>query len=558
MSTEGPPDTSGQQQTEGPRRSDRHGPTVSKYLEGVWRRKVAILLAVMLIVGVVMVIASSRQTIYRATAEVLVQTGGVQSALDTQDRSGEDARRLVETEIRILGSSAVRAAAGTTLGGQPPPVSATPAGQADVILVTAESGIAAEAAEIANAYSDAYAKLRGEQVAEEMTAAINEIQGRITGLEQQAASQADNQGAREALIRQQADQRQQLDRLQVFRAAKTGAAEVVVPASVPENPISPNPGRAGLLAAIVGLVLAIGVALVLERFDDSVRSKDDLERTLDIPVLGTIPVVGGWTSGPRPPVVSLATPRSPATEAYRTLRTALQFAPEEMVSTIQVTSPVAGDGKTTVVANLGVAFARAGQQVVLVCCDLRRPSLHEFFGLTNDVGFTSVLLGKVPLTAALQEVPEQDRLYVLASGPLPPNPSELLASRRAREVLGSLRLEADIVLIDSPPVLPVSDALVIAGLVDLTVLVCAAGRTSAKEATRALEALAQVEAPLGGVILNGEGSESDHGAKYGYDSPNGKADSKAPPPPRPEGSVSKVKRLAARVKGPPEPDGRLS
>ena len=223
-----------------------------------------------------------------------------------------------------------------------------------------------------------------------------------------------------------------------------------------------------------------------------------------------------------------------------------------MVATIQITSPVAGDGKTTTLANLGVAFARAGQQVALVCCDLRRPSLHEFFGLTNDVGFTSVLLGKVPLTAALQEVPEQDRLYVLASGPLPPNPSELLASRRAREVLASLRVEADIVLIDSPPVLPVSDALVIAGLVDLTVLVCAAGRTSAKEATRAIEALAQVDAALAGVILNGEGSESDYGAKYGYDSPNGVIGAKASAS-RPETSVSKVKRFAARVKGPPEP-----
>ena len=553
MSTEGPPDKTGQQQKSG-RLSDRHGPAVSKYLEGLWRRKVAVLLAVMLIVGVVMVIASSRPTIFRATAEVLVQTGGVQAALGTTDRSAADGRRLVETEIRILGSSAVRAAAGTTLGGQPPPVSATPAGQADVILVTAESGIAAEAAEIANAYADAYAKLRGEQVAEEMSAAVTEVKGRISELEQQASAQAANPAARETLTQQQAEQRQQLDRLQVFQAARTGAAEVVVPASVPENPVSPNPGRAGVLAAIVGLVLAVGVALVLERFDDSLRSKDDLERTLDLPVLGTIPVVGGWASGPRPPVVSLATPRSPATEAYRSLRTALQFAPEEMVSTIQITSPVAGDGRTTVVANLGVAFARAGQQVVLVCCDLRRPSLHEFFGLTNDVGFTSVLLGKVPLTAALQEVPEQDRLYVLASGPLPPNPSELLASRRAREVLGSLRLEADIVIIDSPPVLPVSDALVVAGLVDLTVLVCAAGRTSSREAARALEALAQVEAPMGGVILNGEGSESEHGAKYGYDSPNGTADSKAPPPPpRSASSVSKVKRLAARVKGPPEP-----
>jgi non-specific protein-tyrosine kinase len=219
----------------------------------------------------------------------------------------------------------------------------------------------------------------------------------------------------------------------------------------------------------------------------------------------------------RPSVVSLTTPRSPATEAYRTLRTAVQFLPIEGVTMIQVTSPTAGDGKTTTLANLGVALARAGQQVALVCCDLRRPKLHEFFGMTNDIGFTSVLLGKVPLSAALQQVPDQDRLYVLASGPLPPNPSELLSSRRAREVLASLRAEAEIVLIDSPPVLPVSDAMIIAGLVDVTFIVCAADRTSTRDVTRAVEQLRQVGAPLVGAILNGAGPESSYGGKYGYD-----------------------------------------
>ncbi len=216
-------------------------------------------------------------------------------------------------------------------------------------------------------------------------------------------------------------------------------------------------------------------------------------------------------------MVSLTTPRSPATEAYRTLRTAVQFLPLDGVTMIQVTSPTAGDGKTTTLANLGVALARAGQQVALVCCDLRRPKLHEFFGMTNDVGFTSVLLGKVPLSAALQQVPDQDRLYVLASGPLPPNPSELLSSRRAREVLASLRAEAEVVLIDSPPVLPVSDAMIIAGLVDVTLIVCAADRTSTRDVTRAVEQLRQVEAPLVGAILNGAGPESAYGGKYGYD-----------------------------------------
>ena len=530
--------------------AEKHRPAASRYLEGIWRRKVAILLAVMLVVGIVMVVASSRAAVYEAKAEVLIQRGGVEGALGAETGPRADPARLVETEIRILGSSAVRAAAGTTLGGQPPPVSATPAGKADVVEVIAESGIATEAAEIANAYADAYVKLRGEQTAEEMKAAIVETQVRIDELQRQIDSQP---ASRDALVQQQAGLRQQVDRLQVYQAVKNGAAEVVVPASVPTDPISPKPGRAGVLAAIVALVLSLGVAVVLEHFDDSVRSKDDLEQSLGVPVLGSIPVVGGWASGPRPPVVSLATPRSPATEAYRSLRTALQFAPDQGASTIEVTSPVAGDGKTTTLANLGVAFARAGHQVALVCCDLRRPSLHEFFGVTNDVGFTSVVLGKVPLTAALQEVSGQDRLYVLASGPLPPNPSELLASRRAREVLGSLRLEADIVLIDSPPVLGVSDALVVAGLADVTLLVCAAGRTSAAEAAQALEALNQVEASVVGVVLNGDGSESDHGARYGYDSPNGAGGAKSSAgTASSRAAVPMMRRLAVRLKGPPE------
>ena len=273
---------------------------------------------------------------------------------------------------------------------------------------------------------------------------------------------------------------------------------MVTSAALPTAPVSPRPGRAGLLAALGGLGLAIAVALLLERVDDSLRTKAQLERAAGLPVIGTIPTVSAsLASLGRPSVVSLTTPRSPATEAYRTLRTAVQFLPIEGVTMIQVTSPTAGDGKTTTLANLGVALARAGQQVALVCCDLRRPKLHEFFGMTNDIGFTSVLLGKVPLSAALQQVPDQDRLYVLASGPLPPNPSELLSSRRAREVLASLRAEAEIVLIDSPPVLPVSDAMIIAGLVDITLLVCAADRTSTRDVTRAVEQLRQVEAPLG-------------------------------------------------------------
>lgn len=521
------------------------------YLQGIWRRRVAVVLAVLVIVGFSMVLSSSRPTVYQATAEVLVQSSGVELALDPNSRPRTDPDRLVETEIRILASPPVKDEVRVAIG-EAPDVSATPAGDADVISIKARSGSAERAATTANAYADAYVKVRRQQTEDAINAAATEIQKRITDLQSRVDT---TQGEEhDSLVLQQTALRQQLDRVQVLRAVKSGSARVVTSAALPTSPVSPRPGRAGLLAGIGGLGLAVAVALLLEKMDDSLRTKDQLARATDLPVLATIPTVASsLASLGRPSVVSLTTPRSPATEAYRTLRTAVQFLPLEEVTMIQVTSPTAGDGKTTTLANLGVALARAGQQVALVCCDLRRPKLHEFFGMTNDIGFTSVLLGKVPLSAALQQVPDQDRLYVLASGPLPPNPSELLSSRRAREVLASLRAEAEIVLVDSPPVLPVSDAMIIAGLVDVTFIVSAADRTSTRDVTRAVEQLRQVGAPLVGAILNGAGPESAYGGKYGYDTlepaPVGVKPAKPPRPPKAPKPLRGAKALPA-----PEPD----
>jgi capsular exopolysaccharide synthesis family protein len=160
-------------------------------------------------------------------------------------------------------------------------------------------------------------------------------------------------------------------------------------------------------------------------------------------------------------------------------------------------------------------LANTGQRVIIVCCDLRRPRIHEFFGLTNATGFTSVLLGKSPLSAALQPVPGQAGLALMASGPPPPNPSELLASRRTAEVLAALRSECDVVLVDSPPVLPVTDSIVLSRMVDATILVGTASRTTRKEYRRAVELLQQVDAPLVGTVLNGVEEEGLYGYGYG-------------------------------------------
>jgi non-specific protein-tyrosine kinase len=159
--------------------------------------------------------------------------------------------------------------------------------------------------------------------------------------------------------------------------------------------------------------------------------------------------------------------------------------------------------------------------VVIICSDLRRPRIHEFFGLSNEVGLTSVLLGEASISTALQPVEGVDRLSVLASGPLPPNPSELLQTRRNAEVLAGLQADGHFLLIDSPPVLPVTDALVLSKRVDATLLVCASGSTGRKELSRAVEVLRQVDAPLIGAVLNGVTHESSYGYSYQYTSYEG-------------------------------------
>jgi capsular exopolysaccharide synthesis family protein len=183
---------------------------------------------------------------------------------------------------------------------------------------------------------------------------------------------------------------------------------------------------------------------------------------------------------------------------------------------VLITSPAAGEGKTTTAVNLAVALSGADRHVVVVDCDLRRPRVHEIFDLPPDPGFTSLLLGRATLTDAVHIVATQERLAALPSGPVPPNPSELLASRATEVVLQSLRSEADAVIIDSPPVLPVTDALVLGRLVDGVVVVVRAGKSTKKELRRTLELLRLGEVRVLGLVLNGTREDRRDHYRYSY------------------------------------------
>ncbi|OWY60743.1 hypothetical protein B7486_67535, partial [cyanobacterium TDX16] len=248
----------------------------------------------------------------------------------------------------------------------------------------------------------------------------------------------------------------------------------------------------------LGALIGIGLAFVREQLDETVTTRAELEAaTGGAPVLALVPRSGdGEHHGVRgrfgalgrvgrpahdhePAPLAVAQPTgTPAAEAYRSLRTSVRFLDvERPLRTLLVTSPTEGDGKTTTVANLAVAVSRSGQRCVVVCGDLRQPRVHEHLGVAPEPGLTSVLLGEVTLDEALQRVPDTGKLRVLAAGGVPPNPSELLSSDAAIQVLERVGDGADLVLIDSPPVLPVTDALVLAQQVDGVVLVADARHT---------------------------------------------------------------------------------
>ena len=485
------------------------------YLKVLRRRKRPIIVVTFLVVVVALVVSYLGTPIYSATAQVLLQARSTEFLFDPSGGIRADPTRAVQDEILVLKSEPVRAAVQERLGSAPPVFASTVA-QTNAINVSAESTDPTTAAAVANAYVDSYIEYRRKQIVDDTLAAGEQIQGKITDLQRQIDAAPPNQ--KEPLVQAQALFKQKRDELQVGSAIRTGGAQLVTSATAPDKPVRPTPEKNGVIALIAGLMLGVGIAFLIDYLDDSIKNKEDLTHaTSGLPVIGLIPVVSDWRPQDEAQVVSLSAPKSPAAEAYRTLRTAIQFIGlEHPTKTLQVTSAGPQEGKSTTLANLAVALARAGQEVVVVCCDLRRPRIHEFYGLDNTAGFTSVLLGKVSLHAALQPVPDQARVSLLASGPLPPNPSELLSSRRTREVLDLLRSEFDIVLIDSPPVLPVTDALVISGLVDATLVVSVAGGTTRKEAARTVELLRQVDAPLIGSVLNGVRSEGSYGYGYGY------------------------------------------
>jgi len=306
-----------------------------------------------------------------------------------------------------------------------------------------------------------------------------------------------------------------LKETEISEAVEDPSARVVEPAVVPRRPVAPKPARNLALAGFLGLMAGLGLAFVRAQMDQTIHADDEVDDVLGVPVLSRVPpieAVAGNGRGRRGGLVTHTAGRSLPAESFRALRTNVIYArASRLTREIIVTSPGAKDGKSTTASNLAVTFAQHGRKTLLVDADLRRSVQHAIFGIDRKPGLCDYLGGRVSLEEVVCPSSEPN-LFIVPAGGTPSNPSELLGSPLMTYLIQHSRETYDAVIFDSPPVLAVTDAAVLAGMADGVLLVVRAGRTQRPAAKDAIEELRRVGATLLGVVVN----DAEAGGRYGY------------------------------------------
>ena len=499
------------------------------YLAVIRRRKWVILLTVVVVVGVALGVTYTQTPQYRSTVRVIVQSTSGNSSNDVVNQIVFGQQEL-ETQKELVTSQPVASKAAEALGNGAQPdqllkhVHVTLVQNTQILEIQATSTDAKRAADVASAFANAYIDYRGDQALEQLLRANKALQQRADDTRQrlndiesqlQTASPSDAEALNLEKQRLQNElagigaQQANLSGNQVFAQ---GGGQIISPAEVANAPFSPKPLRTGVLAFVLGLMLGVGLAFLRDFLDDAIRSEDQAVRAAGRPALGHIP---RWKTDKEHEnrLVSLVEPASPVSESYRTLRTNIRFlAVGRSLRSLVVSSAVPREGKTTTAANLSVALARTGTRVLLVGADLRRPTLHDAFGLEAAPGLSDVLAGDVELTDAIADVGVPN-LRVLTSGQVPPNPAELLSSPAMAQLMTELEQVADLVIYDGPPVLAVADALELAPRVGGTLLVVDLGTTGRHAVRAASERLHGVGVTLSGIVLNNISADRGY---YGY------------------------------------------
>jgi capsular exopolysaccharide synthesis family protein len=518
------------------------GMTLRDYTHVLVRRAWLIILIVVVATGAAFFISSRQTKMYEATAKIMYApqlnaanalTG--QSATDPYGQ--QDALQSVATAISspVLQQSTAGlvarqapARAGYNLTAQVESATNTTIALNTVVDINATSSAPRTAQIAANAYATSFIAWRKQTQLGQIKSALAALQTQMAAFKTAASQQSSSY----LLLAQSAQA------LAMRKATATGDFSVVVPASLPVAPYSPKPLRSAILGFAVGLFVAIGLAFGLEQFNTRLRGSEEVARILGRPIIGRIPPVRPSTD--EQPMPTLTEPDGPVAEAYRMLRGNLDFLGlDSDVHSLAVTSSLQGEGKSVTACNLAVTAALVGRHVILLEGDLRRPRLNEYFGLHNERGLTTVVTGTHKPMEALQVVDVQatdedgvvppdgvldvpNRLYVLTRGPKPPNPGEIVASRRFANLIKAYESHFDLVIVDTPAFLAVGDAAAVAAAVDGLLLVVDPSRVKRPALQAVAEQLQHLPTRLlGGVILNHRGRSASSSYGYGFGSGSG-------------------------------------
>jgi capsular exopolysaccharide synthesis family protein len=490
-------------------------PDLHRYLRVLRADRLLIIATTIVVVAGAVAFSLVQSPRYRATSVLLyAPSGSTQQA--NQDFS---TATQINTLVHLATTDATIAAAATTAKADPQALKSAivVAGQVDTSLidVTATAGTAKLAAGWANALVDAFVKRR---VADQRAG----IKARITSLQSQIDSLKGSSGASDLSVL--GDLRSRLATAEQDLAAANGDLVVVERATPPSAAFAPQPVRNAIIALFAGLLLGIVAATARDRLNRRLRTVEQIEEAYGLPTIGIVPAVQAAVRGKRHEALGDFSGTSPLVNAFRTMRTYLSLLADNPDSTdgrvIVVTSAVAAEGKSGVCANLGVAFASSGRRVLAISCDLRAPTLHQYFNEVSSYGLLTVLASGATVKQAAQVINldgitrEDGFLAILANDQLFPDPAVLFESPSLGRVIDEARKNYDIVILDSPPVLVASETIALGRQADVVLMVAKLGSVTRDDARRALQRLRDARlAPFGLVVT---AVNTDPYGVYGY------------------------------------------
>ncbi|NLO27797.1 MAG: hypothetical protein GX113_06430 [Actinobacteria bacterium] len=512
---------------------------LSQILRILWERKWIIIgLAIVALVGSLW-LSMTRTPQYRATSEVMLENTRLSEALfGAQIFTIRDQQRALATATNLLKTNSVADMVKKDLGVSQSSssllgmITVAPSSTADMISITAVSSDPFKAAQVANSFARQFVLFRQETDRATLRAAQAQVQAQLD-----AMTPAEQASARGLTLSQKVEE------LAVLESLQTGGFEVTQEAVVPTASFAPRTYRDAGIALVLGIILGLVVALLLQILDRRIKDEEVAQKEFGAPVIATIPMTHTRWAGIRESrwaaPVGFDDSGSPTLEAFRTLRSNLKyFQIDRKLKILLVTSSLPREGKTTTSVNLSIALAMSGSRVILLEADLRRPMVREYLQLADGPGLSNLLSGtaevaQVARVVNLEKFLPHDHMSEVAfsgesavaqsgflcvtSGPLPPNPAELLATRRTSEVLGLLTPLCDYLVIDAPPLLLVSDALELAKHADGVVLVAKLRSTKIEEARRTRDALQKVGiTPIGVTVLGAEGTKAYYRRYGGY------------------------------------------